>query len=417
VPLSGQYEFFWTAHHDSSDAAIAATRGEHSYIQVPATWNGHDHHGTTVGSDGYATYRLNVLVADQGPLTLLLPEQGTAYRVLVDGTWIAESGFPGFSEDRTTPSNVRHLVNIIPRGQRLEIIFQVSNFHHRMGGLSLPIEIGHLIDPRTQRAFRLSQELLLFGSIMVLGIYHLILFAFRHESRSTLYFGAFCLLLAVHTLLVGERFATVVVPGLSYELLIKFEYLCWYLAPSAFIAYLRKVFPHEFHCYIERSILGIFMVLSLIVLVTPVAVFSHTATVAQVVTIVALLVGAGGLAVAVRHRREGAMFLLAAYIIMFAAIINDMGVVNMCGARPYWPQSGCLFLSCCKARCWHFALIRRPDSWNCSGKCSLPRTYSCAYRKSFVRMPSRCKCRCKVGSSVARRWRRSGYLRGASRTI
>ncbi len=134
VALAGEIEFFWGRHLTSRAVPLATADGGLDYTQVPASWNEHVHLGETVGSYGIATYRVNVLVSDRSPLGLKFPELGTAYRLLIDGEAVLEVGQPGPVKEKTIPRYAPTFLQFTPKQQRVELLLQVSNFHHRLGG-------------------------------------------------------------------------------------------------------------------------------------------------------------------------------------------------------------------------------------------------------------------------------------------
>ena len=328
VALAGEIEFFWGRHLTSRAVPLATADGGLDYTQVPASWNEHVHLGETVGSYGIATYRVNVLVSDRSPLGLKFPELGTAYRLLIDGEAVLEVGQPGPVKEKTIPRYAPTFLQFTPKQQRVELLLQVSNFHHRLGGLWLPIQLGDPAQLQTVREKALALDVALFGGVLVLGLYNLLLFAVRRENRSSLYLGLFCLLIAARAALVGERFATLVIPDLGFEWYVKLEYLSWYLALISFVLFLRAVFPREFARSVTIGFVSAFGFLALVVTVTPVSVFSHTVPLAQVGTVVALGFGSVRLIMAIRHQQDGALFLLCGYVVMGLTIINDILVNN-----------------------------------------------------------------------------------------
>jgi hypothetical protein len=98
-----------------------------------------------------------------------------------------------------------------------EILIQVSNYYHRSGGILESICLGgekQIIDLRYKR---LAHEFIMFGSLLCIGAYHLSLFLFRKKNFSSLYFGLFCLLIGMRTMLVGERFLIHFYPNFNWE--------------------------------------------------------------------------------------------------------------------------------------------------------------------------------------------------------
>ena len=96
-------------------------------MAVPANWNS----AGDLPAVGFATYRLEILLADRTPLSLKFRTVGTAYRLFVDGKKMSEVGHPGQSGDTTIPDYRAKLVDFTPKSRRVEVIIQVSNFHHR----------------------------------------------------------------------------------------------------------------------------------------------------------------------------------------------------------------------------------------------------------------------------------------------
>ena len=323
VELSGNYEFYWQRHLDAKDF-LRIEPSETQYQYVPGPWNGAVVHGETLTGVGYATYRVNVLVSTRAPLALKVPDFGTAFRLYVDGEEKFSAGKAGTSEATTEPAYRTGVTQFTPRSNRVEIIYQVSNFDHRQGGAWLPILLGKPEQLLNIREEQLARDFILFGATLIIGLYNIVLFAMRRENRSTLYLGLFCLLVANRQLLVGDRFASQLLETLPYFLYVKMEYLGWYLAGNMFVAFMNSLFPKEFHRYATYGLHGLFGAGALIVLFAPIMISSQTVPFFQVVTIMALGYGLTGLLLATLRKREGALILLLAYGLLFGAIVSDI---------------------------------------------------------------------------------------------
>lgn len=323
VELSGNYEFYWQRHLSTKDF-LRLDRQDVRYQYVPAPWNGAVVGDETLSGVGYATYRVNVLVSTRQALALKLPDFGTAFRVYIDGEEKFSGGIAGTSEATTKPAYRTGVAQFIPRGNRIEIIYQVSNFDHRQGGAWLPVLIGTPDQLLNIREEQLARDFILFGATLIIGLYNIVLFAMRRENRSSLYLGLFCLLVATRQLLVGDRFASQLFELLPYAVYVKFEYLGWYLAGNAFVAFMNSIFPKEFHRYATYGLHGLFGCGALVALLAPIMISSQTVPLFQVVTIMALGYGLTGLLLATLRKREGALILLLAYGLLFGAIVSDI---------------------------------------------------------------------------------------------
>ena len=111
-----------------------------------------------------------------------IPDLGTSYRLLVDGVVLRVVGNPGVTKETTRPKYMPTIVQVQPTSRRVEIILQISNFHHRLGGLWSPIFIGEPAQITALRENQIAKDLLLFGAIFVIGLYNIVHFLFRRED-------------------------------------------------------------------------------------------------------------------------------------------------------------------------------------------------------------------------------------------
>ncbi|MDA0791098.1 MAG: response regulator [Proteobacteria bacterium] len=324
VYLDGEWEFFWGRHLTASDF-LTLRVDEAGHINVPGSWNGYPFEGEPVSGEGIATYRLTILTSAAEPLALQIPDIGTSYRLIVNAKEAIVVGRPGVSRDSSTPRYKPTIVPL-PTARRIELIFQVSNFHHRLGGIWLPILIGESHQIAMLREFRVGRDLLLFGAIMMLGLYNLVLFAMRRGDPSTFFLGVFCSLLATRTLMVGERFMTEMA-NLPFAWFIRIEYVTWFLAVVTFGGFLRTMFPREFNRYAAYSVYSVFGLACLVVLLLPPYISTKIVMPMQVCTVAALLYGTWALGVACVRKREGALILIFAYLVLFFTAISDAGVI------------------------------------------------------------------------------------------
>ena len=96
LELNGQWEFHW------QEFQTAKSKVDHfeepAYMELPGTWLGQDYRGKTLGPDGYATYRLTVLLPDD-PVDLGVRARRvqSAFRLLIHGEKLMQAGRTGRS--------------------------------------------------------------------------------------------------------------------------------------------------------------------------------------------------------------------------------------------------------------------------------------------------------------------------------
>jgi PAS domain S-box-containing protein len=324
VDLSGEYEFYWSRHLLPSDFAKAIPPQKTGFIKVPGYWKDHTFNGKKFPGKGYVTYRLNILLNEQKePLALRSLEISTAYIIYVNGQKVGALGIAGENFETTIPRQFPQIVDYDPKTNQMEIIFQVSNFHHRRGGLWEVIQLGRKKDILKVQERRLSFDLFLCGSILIMTLYHLGLFIVRKKDRSPLYFSIFCFLIALRLLTTGGRYLLLAFPDLSWELTIKFEYLSWYLAVPAFGMFMQSIFQ-KFSERFLRLIEILAIAFSGIVILTPARFFSHTLNLYEIITVITLIYGLYVIFASLNQKRIEASVFLLGFAILCIAAVNDM---------------------------------------------------------------------------------------------
>ncbi len=324
VALSGEYEFYWQQHLAPDFFLSTSPPSPTGFIRVPGVWNDYQDNGPNLPGEGYATYRLRIQLKQAQPLALKFLDMATAFTVYVNGIPLFSSGRAGTTPESTSPRYFPQVVEFTPTTRELELILHVSNFHHKKGGPWEVIELGLARDLHRARAQALQLDIFLFGCIVIMGLYHLGLFAVRTDVRAPFFFGIFCLLLAVRLSVISERLVLQFLPNLPWELLGKIEYLVYYLAPPTGAMLLYALYQEDFSRRLLRLIQFISAIFCLIVLLTPVRVFSYTVTTHHAYTVLCSLYGVIVILLAARRGREGARFHLIGFSILCLTIITDI---------------------------------------------------------------------------------------------
>jgi PAS domain S-box-containing protein len=324
IGLSGQWKFFWQHHLTPSTQVSPEIQSKASLITVPGTWNGHKPKLKQLPGQGFASFTLQVLLPSDIPhLGLKVLDMATAFEIYVDGKSVFSSGKPGKTKETTIPCYGPGVAEIFSPSRTMDILVHVSNFDHWQGGIWEPILLGPISDLYHLREKRVFIDTFLFGSILIMGIYHLFLFWFRPRERSTLYFGLFCLMIALRTITHGERYILTLIP-LSYVPLLTAVYLSFYACVPFFSLYTLSIFPKEISKKVIGWICGTGVLFSLFTIILPVRFFSASMPVFQGLTLVALGYGLGCLVKAFRLNRSDSGIFLSGFFILILTIVNDI---------------------------------------------------------------------------------------------
>jgi len=333
LELKGEWAFYWQELLSPEDIQFRSAKegNQDRWISIPSSWLGYRLDGQELDGTGFATYRLVIKLNEQDRnerLALRLPTIFHAYKLWVNGELLAEVGVVGQDKSSVTPHLETKLVFFQPENDRLELVMQVANFHHKRGGITKYIELGGSDVLTVKTNLGIAAEMFVTASLLVISVYHLLLFILRRKDRAALYFGLFTMLLGIRSLLVGELLITQLWPAIPWELQFKMEYLI--LCSSGYIItmYANCIFPNSvsrwFHLG-SRIVTGAFC---LIILVTPALIYTQLLLPIGVMIVLHMLYLMVGLVYSAVRRMEGALIFLLVSVVALVTVINDFLYYN-----------------------------------------------------------------------------------------
>ncbi len=327
IKLQGQWEFYWNEFLEP--AQLPAQDRISGYVELPRAWNHHNIPGLELQAGGIATYRLQILTGQESErLALKIPTISTAYRLWSNGELVAGRGEPGVTRQSTIPWYQPAIAAVSPADGRIDLVLQVANHHYREGGVWSVITIGSATSIWQHTYHRLAFDCFLLGALIMIGIYHLGLFWLRHKERYTLYFGGFCLTIALFLIGRGEYYISYLMPFLNWELSFKVTELTNFLALPLLMLYLRQLYPQEFSRRVVRGCSAIIIPCCLAVLILPAISYSYLEIPYQFFALFMLLYSLLAMILAAFHRREGALMILLGFVVILACLINDLLFYN-----------------------------------------------------------------------------------------
>jgi PAS domain S-box-containing protein len=325
VSLSGEWAFCWNRLVSPEDFESAHGPGKTGYIHLPGSWHGTEVNGQELSGMGCGTYLLKIALKNPGEaMAFKFLTVGTAFQFIVNGKSVTSVGTVATSSREGGPEWSPHVAILRDDADLLQVMVHVSNFHHRKGGIGTDIQFGLARGIIEVREKSIASELFLSGAILIVGLYHLCLFALRRKDKAPLHFGIFCALIAVYTLLSGERFFSLIFTESSWALRLKLTNLTSFMSVPFFLLFLHSLFPGES----RKRVLGFFTIslsaLSCVVVLTSAAFYTRFISLYHVLTLLAGLHSVLVLVSATRKRREGATVFLTGFVLFFVVVLNDV---------------------------------------------------------------------------------------------
>jgi len=303
------------------------TAYEYKVIQAPATWGSQ---GMRMGNQGHGTYHLVIGLSDEEvgrTLGLELPGIASAYDLYINGHKLASVGQIGTSPDGMQPAILPRVLYFTPDSDQLDLILHVSNYSQRKGGMWAELRLGSADSIAREQQHRLIFQGFIASGLLLMGIIHVGLYAFR-LGLTALFFGLACLLLFLRSVFVGEMIAMQLLPSIPWEMAVKIEYLSVYWGIGFLVLYIHHLYPKDLRRAISYALVGLMFVCTLPVLVLPARIYTEWLIGYQLIVLVLILYILYGLFRAVLRRRFGAVTNLAAGLLFFASAINDILYYN-----------------------------------------------------------------------------------------
>ena len=325
VRLRGDWELYWEQFVDpETDISKIDLTG---YEKIPGKWKQFKKDGKRLPGKGYLTLRLKILTKETGN-NYALKFQGiaTACKAYLNGELIFESGIPGASKKLSEAGKGVGMVHNLTLMEENELLLQVSNYDVVYGGLE-DIYLGTIDKIESFDKGYARTTFFIFGCILIMAIYHLGLYTIRRKNISAFYFGIFCILIALRSLVTGDRFLMDIIQ-LRWNLVMKLEYLSFYLSAPAFIFFARSIFSKTF----SKKFTDIFAIISgvfaTLVIFTPSQIYTYTLQIYQVVTSIGGIYVIYITIINIKHKKGESILFLIGFVVLFLAVINDILYFN-----------------------------------------------------------------------------------------
>jgi len=277
---------------------------------------------------GSGTYRLKVLLGgEHRPLYLSVPVVNSATQVFQGNKLIWQQGGVGVDRGAYHPNWKGGTLLLRDVGEELVLTVQVSNFDHFRGGVLSSFVLGESQYMEVRKILILSFELFVLSSLLILGVNSLVLSFYGSNEKISFYFGVICLLFSARQLGSGEILNLGFWDG-HFEFLLKLRNLPDILALSAFVFYVRELFPQELNKLFFWVLQACCLWIGLAVLLLPVAWFSYVLPVGELVTGVSVIYGLWVGFIALKNRRVGAFGYSFSFLLFAPTVINDILYAN-----------------------------------------------------------------------------------------
>jgi signal transduction histidine kinase len=327
VRLNGEWEFYWEKLLKPEDFSKGINIKPDLFGDVPSYWTSYSVESVKPTSMGYATYRLIMLLPQgyRNSLGFNMPVFDSSYEIYVDGKFMGRNGIPGKTEAETIPGYERVFFRFNPSSDSVNIIINVSNFHHRRGGFWLPLKTGTFSEVQKRYASGWARDWATIS--FLIGFSFLFFFFFIIYTKDSL-MGFFSLAttgLALRPLFTSN-FLILNIIKMSWIWIVRWEYMGLYLILTGWFWFALTLYPTNRFRILTWIVTVIFSAAALLTLFLPVRIFSYMTFIIYPLLIILIVYGlTRSLKGILNKNRVDYIYFLTFAILTFASI-NDVRI-------------------------------------------------------------------------------------------
>jgi adenylate cyclase len=245
VSLAGDWRLVWR----SPSLPRGPTAGDTAIIRVPGVWAGEPvqgRPGVVLPRWGLVTYELTLHGVPPGAYTLFVPTIDHATRVWVNGRLASSTGTVGATPAATRYHWRAQRVAIDSDGSDVRLAIDIAAFHHFSDGIEGGPSFGRAQPMESSLTKESAQQLFFIVTLIILFFYGAIVFAFRSQDYSSLFFALACVTLVPTAMVIGhDDLLSLFYPALSFSAHMAVEYLTCIVCFMCLLAYAALLFPRE----------------------------------------------------------------------------------------------------------------------------------------------------------------------------
>ncbi len=273
IELSGDWEFYWNQLLTPEQTKRTSPTG---YFCVPCLWNDASVGNNDLEENGFATYRLRIIVPQQETdIGIILPDVYMSSRFFLDGKEVGSIGKPATNKEDYQANWAEKTYLHRPQSDTIEVVLQIANFQHSKGGIAQPLLFGTGEVILKESSKQTMIDLFLTGSLFMGGLFFLGLFWFGRNEKPVLFFSLFCFTYGYRILGAGNYQLQAYFPEMPFGLTYFLEYTSLFLSAYLFMRYTHFLYPEETSRRLAELFSFISITLIVITLVAPIYISSQ----------------------------------------------------------------------------------------------------------------------------------------------
>lgn len=275
IKLNGQWEFYWSKMLRPYDFMGAKKPWPDYFGKVPGYWTDYPSDSIRIPGTGFATYRLLILLPEgfRHPMAFDVPVFDSSYDIYIGGNYIGGNGQTGRTESETKPDYHRNLFRYNPSSDSIEVIVNVSNFHHRRGGFWLPLKTGTYEEVKKESESSLAKDWATISLLLGFSLLFLFFFILFNRDKLMAYFSIATIGLALRPLFTSNFLIHNFI-NIGWTWIVRWEYIGLYLILAGWYWFATTLYPSKLFRKITLFVTAILLIAVVLTMFLEVRVFS-----------------------------------------------------------------------------------------------------------------------------------------------
>jgi len=326
LKLNGEWEFYWKKMLRPYDFESKNPVPDY-YGKVPSYWTDYPQESVRTEKEGYATYRLLVILPSgfRKPLGFDLPVFDSSYDIYVNDRYCGGNGIPGKSAEETEPGYSRGFFRYDPGSDSLSIVINVANYSHRRGGFWLPMKIGTFSAVQGRLANSWAGNWAVISLLLGFSLFFLFFYILSPKEKVMGFFSLTTIGLALRPLFTSHYLINNLF-NLSWTWIVRYEYLGLYLVITGWVWFALVLYPNKYFRIFTLATTVFFATAAILTLFLPVKIFSYSTLVLYPVMIILMVYSIAQSLMGIMKKNLFDIVYFLAFLLLVAGGIHDIRV-------------------------------------------------------------------------------------------
>ncbi len=316
--LSGEWAYAYGKLIPPSQTNLLADK-----INIPSQLNKNG-----ISHNGCATFAIDLNVTPNKALSIDLRRPLTVWKIFIDNQLLAESGTMDVNTGLFEAAMTRGAFSFTPKTDNVRITVWLANSQHEYFGISDSPVIAPTGVLEKSRANLAYLEFFIIGILFSAGMYHIGLFVLYRKEKTPLWFGIFCLTLAIRTSTTGAKVITYIFDNIKWETVVRVEYLTGYALLCMFVFYIGSLYEKQSNKKIEYVFLALSLLYILFVIFGSTVFFTSTLYSYELIVLAFIVFTMWLLYRSYKAKEQSSIFALIAFFVFAGTIVHDLLMFN-----------------------------------------------------------------------------------------